>query len=278
MDRKLLTGWHDFIGSLLRETESETVRKRLVGHLKALFGADSVILMLYHRGSNPAFLHNDTGHVWRKNNFDDYIAAFYILDPFYQAAMTLEKDGLVGLEEITPPDFERSEYYEAWYQGSGLVDEVNFMARSQSGGVIALSLARTVNTPRFSSQELADMRMIAPVVSALLHAHCKDAGTDTEKGRQLHRELRDALAAFGRDTLTPREFEIVQMLMHGYPAREIAERLDISMETVKVHRKRIYQKLDITSHAELFSLFLAALEADSSGGKGDPLKSFLASP
>ncbi|NVJ69407.1 MAG: helix-turn-helix transcriptional regulator [Alphaproteobacteria bacterium] len=277
MDQQALTRWHQCLGALLRETDSEALVSNLIAELKALTRANSIILMIYREGSSPVFLHNDTGHSWRKNNFDDYIAAFYILDPFYQAAMKLEEDGMLGLEEITPPDFHQSEYFEAWYKQSGLNDEANFMARAEGGGVIALSLARTIDAPRFSETDINDMRLIAPVVCALLNQHCRAAGAETEQGKRLHKELRAALQAFGKDILTPREFEIVQMLMHGYPARSVSEKLKISMETVKVHRKRIYAKLDISSHAELFSLFLAALENSTAEPGEDPLKAYLES-
>ncbi len=275
MDRKALTNWHQCLGDILRQSDDDKALLSLVAHLKGLFRSNSVILMVFRADSSPVFLHNDTGHSWRKNNFDDYIAAFYILDPFYQAALSLKEDGVLGLEEITPPDFHKSEYFEAWYQQSGLNDEVNFMARLSDGSVVALSLARTIDAPRFSPKDLEDMRMIAPVVCGLLATRCSGGHKETEKGRRLHAELEAALGAFGRDILTPREFEIMQMLMHGHPARSVADRLSISMETVKVHRKRIYAKLDIGTHAELFSLFLAALEnTDTSSGE-DPLKAYL---
>lgn len=61
------------------------------------------------------------------------------------------------------------------------------------------------------------------------------------------------LAAHG---LTPREGQIVKMILGGYPTEEIARKLNISRGTVKNHRGRLYYKLDITTERELFSLFL----------------------
>ncbi len=42
----------------------------------------------------------------------------------------------------------------------------------------------------------------------------------------------------------------------------MAERLAISPETIKVHRRHLYNKLDISSQPELFSLFLQSLGHD----------------
>lgn len=59
--------------------------------------------------------------------------------------------------------------------------------------------------------------------------------------------------------LTPRERDIVKLILQGFPNSKIAEQLDISAGTVKNHRWRLYYKLDITSERELFLLFLSDL-------------------
>jgi DNA-binding CsgD family transcriptional regulator len=57
--------------------------------------------------------------------------------------------------------------------------------------------------------------------------------------------------------LTPREQEIVKLILQGFPNSKIAEKLGISTGTIKNHRWRLYYKLDITSERELFLLFLS---------------------
>ena len=59
-------------------------------------------------------------------------------------------------------------------------------------------------------------------------------------------------------TLTPREREIVELILNGFPTSLIAERLSLSRGTVKNHRRRIYHKLDITTERELFLMFIEA--------------------
>jgi RNA polymerase sigma factor (sigma-70 family) len=59
--------------------------------------------------------------------------------------------------------------------------------------------------------------------------------------------------------LTPRERDIVQLVVEGYPSATIAQRLGISRGTVKNHRRRLYDKLDITSERELFLLYVGWL-------------------
>lgn len=49
--------------------------------------------------------------------------------------------------------------------------------------------------------------------------------------------------------LSPREREIVEGLATGYAYKEIAARLDLSVETVRTHLKRVYRKLRVPSGA-----------------------------
>ena len=54
--------------------------------------------------------------------------------------------------------------------------------------------------------------------------------------------------------LTPREYEIMTYVITGMLNKQIAYELDISEETVKIHRGRVMQKLEMVSVAELVRL------------------------
>jgi DNA-binding NarL/FixJ family response regulator len=51
--------------------------------------------------------------------------------------------------------------------------------------------------------------------------------------------------------LTEREREVLQLIAEGFTNKEIANNLNLSLNTVHVHRKNIMQKLDIHKHAGL---------------------------
>lgn len=53
------------------------------------------------------------------------------------------------------------------------------------------------------------------------------------------------------DLLTPREREILTLIAKGFTNSEIAERLTLSINTVKTHRLHVYQKLDLHDRAAL---------------------------
>jgi Response regulator len=56
------------------------------------------------------------------------------------------------------------------------------------------------------------------------------------------------------DLLTPREFEVMQLVITGMLNKQIAGELGTAEKTVKVHRGRGMQKLGVTSVAELVRL------------------------
>lgn len=60
--------------------------------------------------------------------------------------------------------------------------------------------------------------------------------------------------------LTAREREVLDLLVTGASAAEIAKRLDISVDTVKFHRKNLFRKMGVTSrvHAVKAALYARA--------------------
>lgn len=56
--------------------------------------------------------------------------------------------------------------------------------------------------------------------------------------------------------LTPREAEVLGRLAQGARYKEIAEQLGISIETVKNHLRKIYEKLHVSSRTEATAKFL----------------------
>jgi FixJ family two-component response regulator len=56
------------------------------------------------------------------------------------------------------------------------------------------------------------------------------------------------------DLLTPREFEVMELVITGMLNKQIAGEIDRAEKTVKVHRGRMMHKLGVTSVAELVKL------------------------
>ena len=77
-----------------------------------------------------------------------------------------------------------------------------------------------------------------------------------EDARQHQAQIAAAEARIG--ALTPREKDVLKLLVAGRPNKVIAHELGISPRTVEIHRANVMEKLDCRSLAEAVRLSLAA--------------------
>ena len=73
-------------------------------------------------------------------------------------------------------------------------------------------------------------------------------------GRQKQSERRAVRQRL--DRLTPRESEVMKLIMDGHPNKIVANRLGISERTVEIHRARVMSKMEATSLAHLVRIWM----------------------
>ncbi|MBP2301199.1 helix-turn-helix transcriptional regulator [Azospirillum picis] len=204
-------------------------------------------------------LHNDRLSADRSIIVDQYLAGAYVLDPFYDAARAGDGPPFIAMRDLAPDDFEQSEYHRVHYAATRIVDEAGFRLRlpAAHGGdhVAVLSLSRIGEARPFAPAELALLGEAAPLVCALAVRHWGPIPAPAGSGAA---EPGAAPRLFEHPQLTRREQEIVTLILKGHSSQSIAALLSLSPDTVKVHRRRIYAKLRISSQGELFRLFLTA--------------------
>lgn len=190
-----------------------------------------------------------------------YLNGLYQLDPFYQACREGLASGFHPLEAIAPDHFRQSEYYLSYFHDNVLEDEVQFILQLPGEGALSLSLGMR---RRFAAHECGLLATVASWVLALMQQHWQQRSQRPLPGAQseMASQVRDALSHFGAGVLSERELEIARLILRGYSSKAMADRLAISPETIKVHRRHLYAKLDISSQPELFSLFLQSLGHD----------------
>ena len=136
--------------------------------------------------------------------------------------------------------------------------------RRKDGWIVATSLMRAPSRPSFSAHDLRTLRIVEPLVRGIAEMHWRTddrlkTATQVEDGKEvLRRTVQDALEARGMPPLTPRELQVVGFVLEGHSSESIANLLDISAGTVRIHRKNIYAKMRISSQRELFSIFINA--------------------
>jgi len=98
----------------------------------------------------------------------------------------------------------------------------------------------------------------ADLRAALLEVLSGGAPMTSEIARHVVESFRQK--SRGRDesvSLTAREEETLVLLTKGYSNKEIADRLELSIETVRSHLKHIYEKLHVRSRAEAVARYMS---------------------
>lgn len=287
--------WHRTLGSLIEALDKPNFWNILLRYLGDVLPFDNWVVLLFARDRKPrVFAESPTPDGSDDELFQDYLNGFYLLDPFYIACMDDPRTGLMRLDDVAPDRFEVEDYYQRYFKLNIVADEVQFNLplntepSEEEGQVLILSLG---SKHRYSLDEISVLHSISPWVMALMrqrfalheigeegHPLAADmaasgpqhaavtavsAGTGAPFAPALASSTSDAtdnsattLARSSPVHLTNRELEIVHLLLSGFSSKGIAQKLKISPETVKGHRKHIYTKLGVKSHAELFAIYL----------------------
>lgn len=191
-----------------------------------------------------------------------YASAGYLLDPFY-ACYRAGRSGCFPLREVMPEGFEETEYFRYFYTRHGFVDDLIHLTVVPGRGAVIVGVVRGAGGAAFSDEEIARHRAIHPFVAAC-SSRCSDLLDRSAVDRPHLASLDDALERFGADLLTPRESEVIGLVLYGHNTQSVAVRLGITADTVKLHRKHAYAKLRVNSQGELFFKFLEHLGLETS--------------
>jgi DNA-binding CsgD family transcriptional regulator len=264
-----LHAWHAGLASAFASVRETDLMPRLAEALNALTPIESMLFILERKGQPPHLLYQQgIPAQYRKTLLDRYFARGYMLDPFCLAIDNGLAEGFYHLSEIAPDDFFNSEYYKTYYLKNGALEDSYYIVDLDAQRKISLSLYQGCSGTRFSCEQLQLLRAVQPLVRELILQfastggldHVLDDDTDAPPPvGTLSQQIQAAFASFGSERLTEREREIAHLILRGHSVKSTARELEISPETVRMHRKNLYTKLEIGSQAELFSLFISWL-------------------
>lgn len=262
--------------SLINDAECDSFPNLLIDLFKAMVPLDDASIIIYPDRAMPYCEYLESPSEGGSLHMDQFMKASFLLDPFYLASME-KRFGFFRLSDLAPPGFQHSEYYNSWYRLSGLHDECGYIVDTGSGDFVNISLGRTDNPDKFSQQELRVLKDIEPLITTLVQrrGHLVKARNPHTQDNNLRQHLQSALDGFGKSLLTERESQVVYYILHGLSTRAAAEKLSIAADTVKLHRRHAYAKLEVKSQAELFYLFLDSVMSVDNYEEGDVLATYL---
>jgi DNA-binding CsgD family transcriptional regulator len=247
-----------FLGALekvVASAGSDAHVDRLIDLIAAMVWHDSITVVRYSVREKPEFVsyRNYSAAMVRK-----YLETYYVYDPFYAAWRKHQKPGVIALSGWHQA---RGPYVAEFLSQSVIRDELGVLLHDGAGWCLGIFLDR--NRRRFTPAEVKRLQAHFGVFAAL-HDHdialrrpgfkrtSQSAGPGREPAALSRQQLPDGLWP----VLSPRERQLVQLILAGHPTAAIAVKLGIAAGTVKNHRRHIYQKLDITSERELFLQFI----------------------
>ena len=230
--------------------------ERLLEAAGAAIAHDAAALMIFHPAAPPAVLVDRLRPAERAWLYGDYLTGVYALSPFYRAALKLKGWRVARVREIAPKGFAQSEYHRRYFALIGVDDMIGLLLPASDSETVFMSFSRSTGSPRFSVADAKALERGAELLSAAVTRHCQIAGP------MASRHIAAAAAPVAHrpppSGLTAREAQVVNLMLEGHSARAIGEALRISNETVRVHRRNIYEKLGVSSQGELFRWFLAS--------------------
>jgi DNA-binding CsgD family transcriptional regulator len=249
------------IASLIDALHSDRLMQQLWSFIDSLTDYDNSCAYLLSTSGGIARLCNRYDNADRARWHAKLEGGAYVLSPYFALIRSGARDDFYTMAQLAPDDFYESEYYRTFYLPAGCKDEAIFLARCDGEHYIALTLERLSNTTGFDASDVQRLRSCAAIVASLLRKHWRTSSARLQRSPGDATDMQDALAGafqrFGQGVLTDREREVASLILRGHSSKSAARVLAIAAETERVHRKRLYAKLGISSQAELFSLFLS---------------------
>ncbi len=247
--------WHRSVGQLVEALDAPDFWIRLVRLLEQYVPFDSWVALLFSQGRPQVFAECPGADGGPDPLFQDYLRGLYLLDPFYIANRERPASGLFRLTEVAPECFGDTEYYRLYFTHNVVQDEVQYNVCLSGGRTVCLSLG---SRTRFEPQQIALLDLVRPWVCGLMRQRLFfEAGVSeppNSSSGHWQGNLEEMMTRLGTP-LTDRELDVIRLVLSGCSNKETAAKLDISSETVKVHRRHVYAKLTVKSQAELFKIF-----------------------
>lgn len=242
--------------------------QRMVDALKTFADIDYSVAYAYSQSERPLCLFHTFSAEKRVTYVDNYQKGPYLLDPFFKACSRKIDTGLYRISDIAPDRFYQSEYYRSYYNQTGLSDEICYTFYLDKGVAVVISLMRSGEGSRFSAREFRLLDSVVPIVVSLAQRHWHDIpdNFNVDADFKFHPEdysfIENTVSDMFSKRLTPRETQVVAQVLEGHSSDSIGKDLGISVGTVRIHRRNIYAKLQISSQQELFSIFFKKITKD----------------
>ncbi|CAM5765714.1 helix-turn-helix transcriptional regulator [Labrys miyagiensis] len=237
---------------------------------------DLIAIVIYRGHGLPLHVHDDFREEAARKGLRQYLAQTYILNPFFQRHLHGLASGVYRVGELAPDRYLSSDVYKSYEVIVAEQEEIGYLTRDwprgleevdiavplDAGETTEIGLYRAKHGGGFSDGMIARLQEMLPFIDVAFRQHWQRIKTRIVLDNSARTALaEEAFRSFGEGRLTGREREVMVMVLRGHSSDSVAANLDISRTTVKSHRKNAYEKLGISTQAELLSLFIDHVRA-----------------
>lgn len=253
--------WADACAHIIDTLDEPDLPRSLANALCTLVSFDECRQMVYAGAASPVIVFDSLQDHTYRTGLANYLNNSYLISPPYRMYRQGQFSGAYRLgdlahlatREIDPKKYRISVLAseEIGYLTEGMPagnEELCVGLDMRDGACAMISLTRKRSTKGFQPSEMDRIGTVVPVLAAAFRRYW------------LRARVPESVAAATLKRLSPREREIARLLVDGHSTLSISLRLDISVTTVKTHRKNIYAKLGISTQYELFSLYMKDLK------------------
>ena len=258
--------WHGGMREAFAHVDEPDALQYLASALAQLVSIESMMISLERKDRAPRLLHQrGIAQEYQVSILDRYFSGGYLLGPFCLEVEHGLAQGFYHLEEIAPDNFFDSDYYKSYYLKAGCSEDSYYIVDTGNDTKISVSLFQGFGGECLRVDQLNLLRAVEPLVRefvsefsqrGLLRSHEIQSNNDQGLRDDLKHRVQSAFEQFGCDVLTEREREVAHMVLRGHSVKSTASQMGISPETVRMHRKNLYLKLEVGSQSELFALFI----------------------
>ncbi|WP_179188131.1 helix-turn-helix transcriptional regulator [Kiloniella majae] len=223
------------------------------------------MIFQYQKEQRPQVLYDGLSPLGYREGLKNFLQSTWQINPFYHACREGLKPGLHTMEalsrEISSRSYaEKSKSLDDYKMRPDQMEEIGYVTDGWPLGMQELMLAiplpdndvieislsqKTIHTDK-DAPLLERSQELVPIIISAIKKHCEALGLTQEATQQT--------LIPDRYDLTPREENIMDLILSGHGSEAIGLRLGIALPTVKTHRRNLYRKLGISSQAELFAL------------------------
>jgi len=250
------------LASLIDEATDANFPRLFASFLGEWVPAQEIVLFEFRKGLQPLVIFASGGE---KIDADlrKYLSGLYLFDPFFETFQNTDKRGVLHISQDSIENFNQSRFYQRYFRSLSAKNEVGSLLDVGQDICVHVSILIDDASTDQLERVVNVMGDIDHVCTSLFKMHYGSGPQgeidEIELRRSVHAQIVKSLMSFGSRELTQREKEIARFLLRGHSAKSMARLLDISPGTIGIHRSNIYKKMNVSSQAELSSLFLERL-------------------